>query len=298
VLPRVCIVTLNWNGLADTTECLRSLLLDPYPNKELVLIDNGSTDNSVAELQRQFPTVTFIENRPNLGFTGGNNVGLRHAIAGGADYVYWLNNDTTSDPAAIGKLIEAAIVDPRAGILTPVIHYFDHPRQPWFAGAHMDLSRGIAVHDNSNVPAPNDPVRSLPWISGCAMFADVKLMQSLGGFDERFFLYWEDVDLSLRVTRAGRALSLVPGARVYHRVSRTASARPGVSRYYYVRNNLLLVRLHRAAAGKWATTRVLLARLREGLRESRHARNLTSLRLTIRGIRDYLRGRFGPQVFD
>jgi GT2 family glycosyltransferase len=298
VLPRVCIVILNWNGLADTAECLQSLLLDTYPNKELVLVDNGSTDNTVAEIQRRFPAVTVIANARNLGFTGGNNVGLQHAIANGADFIYWLNNDTTSDPQAVTKLVAAATADRTVGIFTPVIFYSDCPDKPWFAGAKLDLRRGVAIHDNAQVPMRDDPPAALPWVSGCAMFADVPLMKSLEGFDERFFLYWEDVDLSLRTRQAGRGLSLVPAARVYHRVSRTTNARPGVSRYYYVRNNLLLVKLHRVTTGKWATIHVMLARFHEGIRESRNARSLMSLRLTIRAIFDYLRGKFGPQVFD
>ena len=291
--PRVCVVTLNFNGLVDTLACLESLRQDRYANKEIVVIDNGSTDDSAIRIRKAFPEVTLIVIKSNLGFTGGNNVGLKHAQATGAKYLYWLNNDTTSEPDAITQLVETAEANPRFGILTPLIHYFDRPEQPWFAGSILDLSRGVAVHDNAHPPTGN--VQIVPWISGCAMFTDVSLMAQLGGFDDRFFLYWEDVDLSLRVKQAGRELALVPAARVYHKVSRTASAYPGASRYYYVRNNLLLLRSHRAAAGFWATPRVLFDRFREAFRDFRRGRGSTSLRMTSTGILDHFLERYGKR---
>ena len=293
MFPRVCIVTLNFHGLADTLECLESLRHDTYPNKEIVVVENGSADDSAARIREAFPDVTVIETSINLGFTGGNNLGLKHAHATNAKYIYWLNNDTTSEPNAITHLVVAAEANPRYGILTPLIHYFDRKDEPWFAGSSMNLSRGIAVHDNcGGMDVSPMPV---PWISGCAMLGDVQLLTDLGGFDDRFFLYWEDVDLSLRVDQKGRDLGLVRMSRIYHKVSRTASANPGASRYYYVRNNLLLVHLHRAAAGRCATVRVMLDRLREGVRESRNARNWQSLRRTFKAIIDYSLTRFGKR---
>ena len=293
MLPRVCIVTLNFNGWADTLECIASLCNDTYPNKEIVVIDNGSTDDSVDRLRKAFPQATLIETRKNLGFTGGNNVGLQHALSSAAKYIYWLNNDTTSEPDAITKLVAAAEANPRYGILTPRIQYFDKPIDPWFAGAILNLSHGVAIHDNSRLE--NEGIRDVPWISGCAMFGDARLLAEVGGFDDRFFLYWEDVDLSIRVQKKGRDLGLVSAVRIYHKVSRTASANPEGSRYYYVRNNLLLVKLQRKTAGWFAMPRVMLGRLREGLRESRHAGNTRSLRMTLRAIFDYSCDRLGQR---
>ena len=223
--PCVCIVTINWNGLADTLECLASLRGDTYANKRLIVVDNGSSDDSVAVIRRRFPEVTVLEAGRNLGFTGANNLGLLHALE--AKYIYWLNNDTVSDPHAVESLVAAAEAENGFGILTPLIRYFDPPREPWFAGSRMALDQGIAVHDNEHPAAIDDAPFEIPWASGCAMFARVELMRKLGGFDDRFFLNWEDVDLCLRTRAAGSRVGLVPSARIDHKVGRsfaTASA--------------------------------------------------------------------------
>jgi GT2 family glycosyltransferase len=291
--PRVAVVTINWNGKADTLACLESLRADTYANKEVVVIDNGSSDDSVTTIRSHFPEVTIFEAGKNLGFTGGNNLGLRHAGDTGAKYVYWLNNDTTSEPDAISRLVEAAEAEPNVAMWTPLIHYFDNPAQPWFAGSLIDLRRGIAVHDNSNPPQPGAPSRDVPWVSGCAMFGRTDVLRELGGFDDRYFLNWEDVDLCLRIREAGYGLRLVPAARIYHKVGKTFATLSNVGLYYHVRNNLLLIRTHR---GGWlAATRVILEGLgnpgrnwRLGLFGSARA-----LRVTIRAICDHMLKRYG-----
>ena len=293
--PRVCIVTINWNGLADTLECLTSLRGDTYANKRVIVVDNGSSDDSVAVIRRQFPEVTVLEAGCNLGFTGANNLGLLHAMD--AKYIYWLNNDTLSDPHAVEALVSAAEAEARFGILTPLIRYFDPPREPWFAGSRIELDQGIAVHDNEHPPATHDASFEIPWASGCAMFARVDLMRELGGFDDRFFLNWEDVDLSLRTRAAGRSVGLVPSARIDHKIGRSFATAGGTGAYYSVRNNLLLVRLHAPARGRWKIQwRVIDRHLRSGLRalRRREPHSFRGVLLILRGVTDYLMKRHGP----
>jgi GT2 family glycosyltransferase len=299
VSPRVCVVICNYNGKADTLACLESLRHDTYPDKQIVLIDNGSTDGSAEAVAATFAEVSIVRMPLNGGFTGGNNVGLRRAMNAGAKYVFWLNNDTTIEPTTIEELVRAAEEHGEFALLTPMIHYAADPSRPWFAGSALDLEHGVAVHDNTVPPAPDAPIQEIPWSTGCAMFAPAELMSRLGGFDERFFLYWEDVDLSLRVRATGRRIGLVPSARIYHKVSATASRLRGMSRYYYVRNSLLLVHRHASRARRWrALARVFAARSREALREMRHEREdrLTSPWMTLRAFGDYLTGRYGRVV--
>src|SRR5450755_72122 len=143
-LPRVAIVIVIWNNKEDTVECLTSFRGDTYPNKQIIIVDNGSTDDSVEVIRASFPEVTVLQTGLNLGFTGGNNVGIDHALESGADYVYLINNDTTVEPDALTKLLEAMLENRDAGLIAPVIHDYDPPRAIWFAGSAMDLRRGAA----------------------------------------------------------------------------------------------------------------------------------------------------------
>ena len=215
--PRVAIIILNWNGKKDTFVCLESMRKETYGNKEIVLVDNGSTDDSVEEIRRAFPEVTLLALEKNLGFTGGNNAGIEYAVKKGADYVYLINNDTTVEPDALEKLVEAAEENPEAGLVAPVIHDMDPPCAIWFAGSALSLHHGAAWHDNARQPARTEKPYEVPWVTGCAMLLRAELLGQLGGFDDRYFLSWEDVDLSLRVRDAGRKVMVAPTARIYHK---------------------------------------------------------------------------------
>lgn len=291
---RVGIIIVNWNGKIDTLECLASLRSDDYANKRIYLVDNGSSDDSVLHIRQQFPEACVLETKKNLGFTGGNNIGIGRALADGCDYCYFLNNDTTSDPDALSGLLLVAAECPQAGILTPVIGYFDRADVPWFAGSHIDQRRAIAVHDNSNPPKRTDPPRQLDWASGCAMLIPSQVLRRTGGFDDRFFLNWEDVDLSLRVRAMGKTILLVPASRIYHKVGRTIVSASGAGTYYYVRNHLLLARLH-FGASVGEQLRLAVAHLAGSLRnlgrgDANAGRNLV---VTVRGLFHHLIRRYG-----
>lgn len=293
--PYVAIIIVNWNGKADTLECLASLRQDCYPNKQIIVVDNGSADDSVPAIRAAHPEVTILETGANLGFTGGNNAGIEYALQQGADYLYLLNNDTTVEPDALQALVEAAEADASYGLLTPVIRYYDQPEEAWFAGSRMDLARGLAVHDNSRIPEKRESPIQIPWASGCAMLLRAALIRQIGGLDERYFLNWEDVDLSLRVRALGSNIGLVPAARIYHKVSRSFGASSGVGHYYYVRNNLLLVLLHSGSSYRKAALSIVLNCLRENLRaiKNRRVNASNSMPITCRAIRDHSLRRYG-----
>lgn len=106
--PKVFIIIVNWNGLKDTLECLQSVFKQDYPNFEVIMVDNGSKDNSVQVIRNAYPQIILIENKENLGYTGGNNVGMHYAVNSGSDYVWLLNNDTVVEPDTLSKLVAAA----------------------------------------------------------------------------------------------------------------------------------------------------------------------------------------------
>lgn len=291
-LPRVAIIIVNWNGWADTLDCLRSLESDRHPHKEVIVVDNGSTDQSVLAIRTAYPKVTVIEAGANLGFTGGNNLGIAHALRTDTDYIFLLNNDTTCDPNALTALLTAAENNPRFGLLTPVIHYFNQPEKPWFAGSRLDLGSGLAVHDNRRVPIVSEAPIEIPWASGCAMLLHRDTLHRLNGFDERYFLNWEDLDLSLRLRALGKTIALIPSSRILHKVSRSFRATNGIGNYYHLRNHLLLLQVH-AGPLRWRAAGLVIAqRLRENFRDWRQGRG-HSLRHVALAIRDHLLGRYG-----
>ena len=293
--PSVSIIILIWNGRDDTVECLESLRRDNYPTKQIIVVDNGSSDDSVAVIRQHFPEITIIETGANLGFTGGNNVGIRHAIAHGADYVYVLNNDTTVEPDALGALVAAAEAAPRFGLLAPVMHYYEPPREIWFAGSRIALGSGLAVHDNSRNPQRTDAPYEVPWVSGCAMLMPAKIASELDGFDDRYYLTSEDVDLSLRVSRAGFAVVTVPAARIYHKGGRSGKRISGIGYYYVVRNKLLLVRNHCGSGYLPAALRIVGSHFWDLVRRRREPRaRLRYLRSMVDAVYDHLRHRYGP----
>jgi GT2 family glycosyltransferase len=293
--PRVAIIILIWNGRQDTVECLESLRADTYLEKQLIVVDNGSSDDSVQFIRAKFPEVKVIENHANLGFTGGNNVGIREALVQGAKYVYLLNNDTTVEPEALGALVAAAEAEPRFGLLSPVMHYFDPPREIWFAGSQIKLGSGLAVHDNSRQPTRTEAPYEVPWVSGCAILMPASVARKLEGFDERYYLTFEDVDLSLRVRREGLAVVTVPAARIYHKGGMSGKRISGVGYYYVVRNKLLLVRKHCGMGYLPAAFRIIaihvwdLARRRRGMKD-----RLRYIRSTFDAVFDHLLCRYGP----
>jgi hypothetical protein len=292
---RVAIIIVIWNGKADTLECLHSLSADTHPDKEIVIVDNGSTDDSVGEIRRAFPHVTILETGKNLGFTGGNNVGIRHALAHGADYIYLLNNDTTVEPDALAALVAAAAADPTAGLLAPIIYEYYPPRPIWFAGSKMELSRGAAWHDNSRIPAPTDPPYEVPWATGCAMLIPAPLMRQLEGFDDRYYLSWEDVDLCVRVRKAGRRVVAVPAAIIYHKGGRSGLRMTGIRNYYAVRNSLLLMRKHGGAAYFRSAPGLVCRFLWQSLRAREALRvRWECFRSVLDAVFDHLFHRYGP----
>jgi GT2 family glycosyltransferase len=290
--PKIAILIVVWNGVKDTLECLESLQDDLYENKEIIIVDNGSTDDSCEIIKSSGFNVKIIRSESNLGFTGGNNLGLKEAKRCGAQYVFLLNNDTTVEPEALSALVEAAQLQPRAGILSPVIHYYDSPAEIWFAGATLRFYVGEALHDLSLQPGRLSKPYFSPWVSGCAMLVSMVAVDRVGSFDDRFYLNWEDVDWCVRMRSEGWDVGVVPSARIYHKVGRSQWKLHGRSCYYSVRNNLLFSAKH-AGLGYLSTFVLVMWRhFREVLRRSGAGRR-EILDGAINGFSDHLAGHYG-----
>ena len=237
--PRLFTVVLNWNGMEDLMECLRSVKASTYGN-ETIVVDNGSTDGSVKAVAEQFPDAAVIETGKNLGF-GANNVGISKAVEDGADYVLLLNNDTWVDPECFGRLIQVAEENPQVGILSPRICYYSDPELIWYDGGILEKVNGFWKHghinENCPVTAVSDEAREVDYICGCAMLIRRRVIEHIGGLNARFFMYWEDGEFSLRAKNAGFGLLHVPSAIVLHKVSRSSGGSESPDVLYYMERN-------------------------------------------------------------
>ena len=215
------IIILNWNGFQDSRECLASLLKLPEPLPKLYLVDNASEDGSVEKLKQEFPDqVEYITNSSNLLYAGGNNVGIRKALADGCTHILLLNNDTVVDAMMLQMLLKAAGYFGDA-IYCPKIFYANEPAKIWYAGGKLNLRRcrsshrGIRELDHGQY----DLLEETDWATGCALFGTRKVFETVGLLDESFALYSEDLDYCLRARSAGFKTYYVPEAKVWHKIS-------------------------------------------------------------------------------
>jgi hypothetical protein len=243
--PTVAIVILNWCNAPDTLACLASVTCLDYPAYRTLVVDNGSTDGSVAAIRAAYPEVELLETGENLGYAGGNNVGIRHALAQGADYILVLNNDVTLAPDCLSRLVAVAEGDRDAGFIGPMIYQGGTLNQIQSAGTLMDQcgrwhQRGLNALDVGQF----DNETSADSLVGCALLIAARVLETIGLLDESFYLYDEDIDWCLRAREAGFSIRFVPGAKVWHRSSDARGAELPRLTYYINRNRYLLMRKH------------------------------------------------------
>ena len=293
--PLVWIVVLNWNGLEDTLECLHCLSRLRYPNAHIVVVDNGSRGSDVDRICEAFSHVLVLRNPKNLGYTGGNNAGIRLALESGADYVWLLNNDTIVEPECLSQLIDVGEKHPQVGLLSPVIYDYAQPHTVQFCGTILShrtqLQTTLTSLADSRIGAETGPLAL--W--GTALLLRRTLIDAIGLFDERYFAYHEDLDYSLRAIAAGFDTRLVPEASVFHKSGRSlGSAESHLREYLVVRNWYLLWRSHLKGRERrvyrrrflvWAIGRTLRAKDAGKRVVAEHA---------LDGIWDAFRGRCGP----
>lgn len=273
-MTKVAVIIVNWNLKADTLECLASIGHLNLKNMDfsVIVVDNGSTDGSAEAIKKKFPKVTLIEEEKNLGFTGGNNLGIDLALKNGAEFIWLLNNDTVVDKEALQELIK--VFNGNVGIAGSKIYFYkdreyhneryqpgERGRVIWYAGGMIDWQnmygshRGVDAVDNGQF----DEIIETDFVTGCSMLVSSKIFEKTGKLDEKFYLYLEDLDFSLRAKRAGFKLMFAPKSIVWHK-NAGSSAGPGspIHEYYQTRNRLLV-------GFRFAPLRTKMALLREAL---------------------------------
>jgi GT2 family glycosyltransferase len=254
--PSVHVLVINWNGMAHLDDCFMSLLASTYANTRFVLIDNASSDGSASHVRETFgqdSRVEVLELPKNLGWSGGNNAAIRHALDEGADHVLLLNNDTRVDPHCVERLVELAENDVSIGALAPKLLMFNDPTVVNSVGLIASTTgaawdRGIGQPDgpewDGHVPVIG--------VCGAGFFIRADALRKTGLLPEDFGIYLDDLDLSMRIWNAGYTILTCPEALIHHKFSATMGEREQARRKYHLNTrNRARILLRNFPLAKW-----------------------------------------------
>ena len=212
-MPKIFIIILNYNGQDCLGQTLKSVFKLSYSDFQIVLVDNASTDNSFETARLNLPRSAFIKNPANLGFAAGMNIGIKYALERGADYVWLLNYDTEIKKDSLSELVSFMEKNKNFGLASPLIAKDDFSGI-WFSGGKINWLKMKAIHEKENLERNN---LSPDYLTGCALFIRKEVFKKIGLLEEKYFLYYEDADFSVRAKRAGLRLAVVKDSLIFHK---------------------------------------------------------------------------------
>lgn len=223
--PRLAVILLNYNCAADIAECLRSIEAAERGPASIYVVDNASTDGSLEQLEHEFPRYTILSSPFNDGFSSGTNVGARRALADGAEWLLFLNPDTTVEPHFFEAFYRFVERNPGARVAGGTGLYYSAPDTIWFGGGHFDWLKARGVCDLQGRPAselpPETEARRCSFLTCACLFVSAAAVRDVGYLDERYFLGGEEWEYSRRLGKAGHELFHLPAARYLHKVTAT-----------------------------------------------------------------------------
>ena len=237
---KLSIITVNYNGFKDTCELIDSI---PFNDSmEVIVVDNASTEDKASFIQNNYPNVKVLRNEKNLGFAGGNNLGIKAAKG---KYIFLVNNDTIFKDVNVQSLIDRLESSPKIGVVCPKIRFSWGNNPIQFTG-YTPLSKitvrnksiGFGEEDRGQYNTPH----STPYAHGAAMMIKREVINKVGLMPECYFLYYEELDWSMMITRAGYEIWYEPACTIYHKESQTTGQNSPLRTYYITRNRLLLVK--------------------------------------------------------
>ena len=240
-MKKVSIITVNYNQVEVTLELLRSLEVQDYTNIEVIVVDNGSKDDGFDKIHIEFPKVITIKSEKNLGFAGGNNLGIQ---ASTGDYLFFLNNDTVVPHGTIASLVNVLNREKETGVVCPVINYYDQPLVTQFAGytpINTFTGRNHAIGYMQRVPVANLLVDT-PFAHGAAMMMKREVVEAAGEMPENYFLYYEELDWGAKITKAGFKIKVDRSVRILHKESVSTGKASPLKTYFQTRNRVLFMR--------------------------------------------------------
>lgn len=297
LMPLVYIILLNYNGYKYTVECIESLEKVTYNNYKVVIVDNNSTDGSQELIRKNLPEYTFIETGKNLGFAGGNNIGIEYALTNGAEYVLLLNNDTIVEPDFINCLVETAEKNTEVGVVGGKIYYYDD-KKLWYAGARINSFTGKTQHigDREDDIGQYDRICETGYITGCLMLISRKVIEEVGLMDDKYFLYYEETDWNVRIKKAGYKIIYNPNSKIYHKVSATTKGINNVMKYYYDRNVYYFIRKNFNLSNRIFMYAYMRCKLALKLVKAMLKRDKKKVSMILRTYKDISSGTMGEYV--
>ncbi len=250
----VGIVVLCYNEIALTRQCLDSLRGLDYRQAFVLIVDNASTDATADVVKATYPEFALISAGRNLGYAGGNNLGIETALRQGADAVYLLNNDTVVDPDCLTHLVRSLQAYPQTGIAGPLVYTWDPGRTISSAGGSIDWRRATATNVGAgDVDRGQFACRTVDFIAGCGLLITRTAIGRVGLIDERYFMYWEETDWCWRARKAGFDVRWVPAAQMRHKAPIHWQGLSATTLYYLTRNRIRFFALH-TPAPQWPIT--------------------------------------------
>lgn len=232
---KVSIILVNYNGAKDTLECINSLRNIEFRNFEIIVVDNNSIQEEKKLLKENNDGFILLESNENDGFAIGNNIGIEYAINNNADYVLLLNNDTIVEKDFLNIMLDTYILEENIGAVGCKIMYNDNKDLIWYKGGKIDYSKFSAfnMYEKQNDINENNEVLETDFITGCCVLLSKKTIKAVGDLSDEYFMYYEDVDYSLRVKEAGFKIVVNPRAKIYHKVSVSSGGEDSPFRIYY-----------------------------------------------------------------
>ena len=306
--PKVGIVILNWNNAQDTIECLSSLLNQQYDNYFVVVVDNGSTDNSKDRISQAYPNIEILPLDTNTGYAVGNNKGISRAIELGAEFVFILNNDTIVSPSCLQELISVAKTSNKKSMVGPKM-YFTNPSDFLYSKGSLVLwKQAKTIHrgmfQQETLPVADENPEKVDFISGCGVLVSKQLIEKTGGFDEDFFLNFEDTEWGIRAQRFGYEVWYIPKAVIWHKVSSTLGIASPANTYYMTRNSLRFFWMNSTGVLRWYSVfKIILETIKTNIawtyrRKYRHPIYNKKRGANRYALRDFIIGRFGKMGSD
>ena len=302
-MKKVAVVTVNFNSEQATKELLESIekVKAPDLSVEVIIVDNGSEKAFVLNDKKERENTTVIRSGVNTGFTGGNNIGIKEALKRQADFVLLINNDTLVHPDLVINLFNFLESDKKIGVVVPKIYFskgneFHKDRYKvgelgrviWFAGGYMDWKNAKSVHRGMDEVDHGqfDLTEKIDFATGCCMMIKKEVLEKTGLFDDRYFLYYEDADLSQKIINSGFEIYYVPNAHVYHKNAQSSGGSGSSLHDYFLTRNQMLFGL------SYAPLKTKVALFRQSLNLLFFGRKYQK-----KGIQDYYLRKFGKGTF-
>lgn len=244
--PKIGIIIVNLNRKDEVLACLASVMESSYINFEILVVDNNSTDGSIGAIHNNYPEVKITQNSKNLGFTGGNNIGIQYFINRNVDYFFLLNNDSVVEPSTLSSLVNVAIKFPEAGFIGAKIIAKEDRKTILHAGGFLtvggkSIHRGLGLIDTGQF----NNIDEVDFVSGCGFMVSGKAISRIGVLDENYFAYHEEIDWCYRGKQAGYKVLFNPDAKVYHPDTRQRDVNSAFVTYYIARNSLLFAKKYK-----------------------------------------------------